>query len=1180
MRNGRLTAFLASITLCLAVSVAAEQKHVRAARAGGSLGSAVDVALDGNDWRMGSFEFDAGLKAGAESEKFDDNSFKVVAVPGDTQLQAGFTGVKQWFQTKELMAVNAHEWWYRKHFRAKPKAAGTVNRLVFDGVDYFTTVWLNGQLLGTHEGTYTSFSFDVTDKLHYGADNVLAVLVTHPWIPKGRGLLEYLVGDLTLINPGLVAPLKNPPYFIAAGWGGPGHGNAAFDMGIWQGVHLRTEALVTLSDLHVETTSIADDGSATLRIEVTVSNAGREASSASVSLKLKSENFDGSPQDLPPLALTAAPGETKVTSEFRLPQARLWWSWDKGAQNLYKLEAVIPAAKGVCCDQRSAVFGIRTISRDPDMAYRLNGRKIFVKASWFSMAEYYRSTTTAESYERDLRLFRNANFNLVVNFTIVEKAAFYDLCDRLGILVVTELPFSQFGPLQILDKDSPRRESFLDQARLQVSQIVTALRNHPSIIEWAPLAEAHEKDGVWSNGADQEGYDTFTAQMKKIITGLVPSSIFHPSLCDFGEKHFWEGNGGMAWNPENYRYLFDAEAGFISEYGSASLSSYENFAKYLTSEQQWETKPGQPRWFNLPIDTAAYSYFAIFDNEGLYTTLHRTIHFVDREPRSAAELAADSQLYQAFLLKYAAQAFRRKKYGPINGIRNWNYIDHQPTFDYAVVDYDRVPKTGYWYMKRAQAPVALSFAFKDQLESHLAGSQWSAPVFVVNDLDRQVRGTVHAELLSLNGEKIVAAELPVTVAADSKSIAGIFRLTLPQKPGVYVLRASMPLGAGQPIDETSFIKVVPPAFAAPHRALLIAESKFATPIEAMVRAMGLEVDVYDENALDNMERDLVDGAALRHKYDVIWIASFQSLAKVLKPQTVTAIADSVKAGTGFIHTGGDGSFHGGIGHAAMLESTALGAVLPVEIHESADLIFGPHDFDDTLTTQGRIHEIVAAANAGASTETLDLLRHYGLPAFNLVTAKPGSRVELSISGEPLLVTGAYGAGRTAVFTGFTLPKSNSTQLPVDEYFIGEPQARAYFALFAQMLADVLPGASKPTANLLDIHEKPLFQTLKEQPQSQLAITKLEPPSIAGSNTKCRIQITNKGGYAHLVYIRFEWPQAGPKPYLAEFNDNDFELLPGESKEIDLTWKTSTPNQQVSGTLVVNAANAPETRMAF
>jgi hypothetical protein len=62
-------------------------------------------------------------------------------------------------------------------------------------------------------------------------------------------------------------------------------------------------------------------------------------------------------------------------------------------------------------------------------------------------------------------------------------------------------------------------------------------------------------------------------------------------------------------------------------------------------------------------------------------------------------------------------------------------------------------------------------------------------------------------------------------------------------------------------------------------------------------------------------------------------------------------------------------------------------------------------------------------------------------------------------------------------------------------------------------------------------------------------------------------------------MRFEW-LAGSGPYMAEFSDNDFELLPNESREIELNSRKSAPGQVVAGTLVVNAANAPEVRMAF
>ena len=1179
MRNRRLQILSAVLAACFGMGLTAQQqKPARDVVGKGAHVAALDVLLDGGDWRMGSFDFDEGVKAGAEKESFNDSAFRTVTVPGDTQLQAGFTSNDRWLDTKELISVNAHEWWYRKHFHAGPKVAGAVSRIVFDGSDYFTSVWLNGQLLGTHEGTFTGFSFDVSNQLRYGADNVVAVQVTHPWVPRGRGLLEYLNGDLSIAYPGSDVMLKKPPYFIDISWDAlPAQGNATYDMGIWRSVHLRTEGFVTIKDLHVETRSIAADGTATLQVEVTLENAGKENTARTVTLKLAPENFAGGAQDVPALEMTAAPGTTKAEAEIEVPQAKLWWTWDHGQQNLYKLAVSTAAEKGFWGDQRSVVFGIRTIRRDADMAYWLNGRKIFIKASWLPITDFYRSTPTRQDYERDLRLFRDGNFNLLNILTVVEKPEFYDLCDRMGILLVKQLPFSQFGGIQLLDRKSTRREPFLKQARIQVAQIITALRNHPSIVEWAPLAEAHEKGGEWSNGVDQQGYDDFIAQMKTIVSELAPGAVFHPSLCDLGEQHFWNAAAGMTWSNETYQTLFDAKTGFVSEYGGISMSSYENLGKYLAPAEQWGMKSSRPQWFNLPIDDTAYAYLTSFDTNGLYSMLYRTEHFVDRDVRSLADLARDTQIYQAFVLKYAGQAFRRKKYDPVNGMRNWDFVELNPGFRFAVVDYDRVPKISYWWMKQAQAPVALSFAYKDALESQLAGSQWSAPVWLINDTDKKVSGTVHAELLTPGGKSVAAANFAASIAADGAGSVGDFSVSLPQTPGVYILRAT--LAGSDTATETSFIKVVPPAFSGEHRVLLIAQSKFAAPIAAALRPMGVDVDVYDENSLDEMSRDLVDGAALHAKYEVIWIGCFEALAKVMPTESAKAIVEAVKAGSGFIITGGDGGFHGGLGHAAVVEGTALDAVLPVEISGRDDMVLGPHGMNDALLTQNVIHEIAAAGDGAASSQTLDLLHEHGVLGFNRVAARPGSHTELSISGDPLLVTGTYGAGKTAAFTGFTLAADDFSALPIDEYLVNEPQARAYFAAFADLLARVLPGAPQPTPQLLPSHEKPLFQMLKEQPQTELAVTKPESVPAAGPDSECRVRITNKGGYAHVVHMRFEW-LAGSGPYMAEFSDNDFELLPNESREIELNSRKSAPGQVVAGTLVVNAANAPEVRMAF
>jgi hypothetical protein len=127
---------------------------------------------------------------------------------------------------------------------------------------------------------------------------------------------------------------------------------------------------------------------------------------------------------------------------------------------------------------------------------------------------------------------------------------------------------------------------------------------------------------------------------------------------------------------------------------------------------------------------------------------------------------------------------------------------------------------------------------------------------------------------------------------------------------------------------------------------------------------------------------------------------------------------------------------------------------------------------------------------------------------------------------------------------------------------------------------VLPGNIERPGPILKQHETPLYQTLKEQPPTEFEVTKAEAVSVTANVAHCRIRITNKGGYAHLVHIRFDWPSAAPTPFMAVPSDNDFELLPIDARDIDLEWRTSGAQQQTAGTVIVNAANAPDARMAF
>jgi beta-mannosidase len=1171
-----------------------------------------ETLLSGPDWRLGSFAMDKGELQEVFLPPFDDGGFRTVKVPGEAQLQIGLQGMDLYYQSKQLTLINEQEWWYRKRFVVPKADTGKLLRLVFDGVDYFATVWLNGEKLGEHEGCYVPFAYDVSSKLKYGGENLVVVKVTCPWLPKGgRGFLEYLKGEFGYATS-LSLRFPFPPFRLGNFWDGlPAQGNAVFPMGLFRDVKLVASGSAVIDDLFVSTRSLNFDGSATLGVSGTIRNYADQDVAATLDLKMAPESVAGETIPLPKQQLSIHPGENSFHSEVVVKNPQLWWTWDLGAQNLYRLTATISAGGGGREDSRTAVFGIRTIARKDDVSYWLNGQRLFLKGAYYPISDYFGSRVTRETYEKDLVLYRAANLNHVVAFTVVEKPEFYDLCDRLGILVMLEFPMSQEGPVEVLAYTNPRREIFVKESLSQFRQIIIAHRNHPSIVVWVAFAEAASRvkgvkwgppTGEWDT---EYGYEEYANQIGKLVEELTPGTVFHPSICDMGERHFWEANAGMG-TTRGYQDHFNANARFVSEYGSVALPAYETLEKMLTPEEMWSTKNGSlPRWFDLPLSIPVCAYQTSFEYEGFASALQRVDQFVDRHVTSIQELVDDSQLYQAFLFKYATECYRRKKYNSINGTRIWAYGEVTPGIRFNFVDYYRVPKMGYYFLKKAQERFAISFAYEEALESQVSGKRLRIPVWVINDHRREVPVEVQCEILDLRGQRVASCHSQGTVGSDESREVGVVEWVAPDKPGVYVLRGqALERGPGKlAAGDSTFIKVTPKLFHRPLAMLLIGENQYSFPISQMVRAMGIDVDVIDTNAIHQLAQ-LKDPEETRRKYDVAWLACFDSLWKLMDDEMADGLRQAVSLGVGFIHTGGPGSFHGGAGRAALLDVRSLAEVLPVVLRSRDDVIYGRLYRPPGGKSQefSRVKEIEVAAAGGEGWNDFGLKEH-GLSGFNDVDLKPGSLQIMTISGRPLLVTGQFGQGRTVAFTGFTPaytekmwpppgPQSFSSwaDLPivaplryfVDQELVADPVNKSYFALFMRMIA-AASGEQPATAfdELLAAKDKPLFEYLQDLPTTTLILPAAIRATASGGRANGNLAVTNGSEYARLVRVRAEWNEGEESsPYLVQYSDNFFDLLPGESKSLALEMLLAGEHMgNVSGTLVVEGPNVEPKRIA-
>jgi hypothetical protein len=509
-------------------------------------------------------------------------------------------------------------------------------------------------------------------------------------------------------------------------------------------------------------------------------------------------------------------------------------------------------------------------------------------------------------------------------------------------------------------------------------------------------------------------------------------------------------------------------------------------------------------------------------------------------------------------------------YAPINGIRTWAYRDIYPGTQFGMVDSNGIPKMNYYFYKRAQERLALSFAYESALESQVSGKRLQIPAWIANEYRHEASLDVRCEILTPKGEVVWGKSFQATVPGDASKLVGTVDWVTPDAPGVYILRGRAgERGGDLATTNTTYVKVAPRVFAKAHRVLLIGWSQFTRPIASMLEAMGATVDGVNEALLDRLT-ELRSPDAIRQKYDVIWLAPLDHFWKLVDSRLGDALVSGVGQGVGFIHSGGNAAFHGGAAVPACLELTRLAELLPIKLRtENEDVVYPAYEAGQELPLAlGRIKDIqvtdVAWTDAG--------LREFGIPGFNMVDRAPEGKVVMTVDGRPLLITGQYGQGRTVAFTGFTPSWESLGADFLDEQFVNIPATRAYFGIFAQMLA-AATGDHPLTgyAEVLAAREKPLFQMLKELAPARLEAGRTIETKATGGRAKIMVDLRNVASYARLVRLRAEWE--GLEPYMSLYADNYFDLLPGEPRAISVELAfPENITRPVRGRLIVEGSN--------
>ncbi len=348
--------------------------------------------------------------------------------------------------------------WYWREFvaSANPYTQGRY-LLRFWAVDYKAEVWLNGALMGEHEGGETPFVLDVTDVIKPEASNCLAVRVLNPTHESIDGIV---------LNQ---TPHRNKVIPYSAG-GSYNHG------GIVDSVELLVVPAVRVEDLFVR----PEMETGVLRIQANVRNAQNAPVRGSIEFMVAPAT-SGETLAVIRLPREVPPGDTLIEAHLQVGNPRLW---ELNDPYLYRVTARVwtdlPAGE-MEVDEYSVRCGFRDF-RFEDGYFRLNGRRLFLRCSHTGnhCPIGLQLPHDPDLLRRDLLNVKIMGFNAIRFIAGVATRYQLDLCDALGLLVYEE---SYAGWCLA---DSPEMAERFDRS---TAEMLRRDRNHPSVVIWGLLNE-------------------------------------------------------------------------------------------------------------------------------------------------------------------------------------------------------------------------------------------------------------------------------------------------------------------------------------------------------------------------------------------------------------------------------------------------------------------------------------------------------------------------------------------------------------------------------------------------------------------------------------------------------------------------------------------------------------------
>ena len=626
----------------------------------------------------------------------------------------------------------ANRWWvYSSEFAADICWQGQDVFLIFEGIDYKCHIFLNNKLLCKHEGMFEPIRANVSDKVLYDGLNNITVIIES--VPDVTGQIGYTSKTNTQTSR------------FGYKWD---FSTRMPHMGIWRDVHLDITPRARIDSAHLITS--VDNGRGLVDIDFKLNL--KDVQTYKLSAKLCLEDTVVCEQ-ITDIECT----EKFVSLHMEVENPKLWWPNGYGDQPLYKLDAKLLKGETIC-DTYTAFAGIRNLSYSHNENARgalsyiieINARKIYIKGFNISPLDHLIGSVDYEKYERLIKKVKAANANLIRVWGggITEQSDFYDLCDRAGILVWQEFNQSSSGIDNVPSKDG----AYLKMLSCNAKASILARRNHVCLAVWSGGNELMDEQGVPSTFDDEN-----IAMLKNLVHEYDGIHMFLPTSAsgslEFldvsedaqGKNHDVHGPWQYQGPVKQYEMFNKSDSLLHSEFGVDGFTNYGAAVKFLSEE-------------NLKPSNVEENLVWRHHGEWWDTTKRDKELFGKCDDLKT--MIACSQYVQAEGLRYAVEANRRRAFQNSGSII-WQLNEPWPNiFCTCLMDYYGEPKTAYWWVKRAYAPLAVSLRY-DRL-IYEPGSVFAGEVWV-SDNCCEYNGNVSLKVMDMLGnvhhEKSYATDL-------------------------------------------------------------------------------------------------------------------------------------------------------------------------------------------------------------------------------------------------------------------------------------------------------------------------------------------------------------------------------------------------------------------------------------